>query len=125
MRRSRSPNPDDSQMAHSTPDSRSPLLRALAVRPYRWFWLASAVSMFGDQLSFIALPWLVLKLSGDATAVGSVIALAAVPRALFMLIGGVFSDRLSPRLVLVGTNLPKMSSPSALTNRLSGASRSR
>jgi hypothetical protein len=86
-------------------DGRSPMVRALAVRPYRWFWLVSAVSMFGDQLSMIALPWLVLKLTGDAAAMGFVIALAAVPRALFMLIGGALTDRLSPRRVLVMTNL--------------------
>ena len=89
-------------------DGRSPLLRALAARSYRWFWLVSAVSMFGDQLSIIALPWLVLKLTGDAAAMGFVLALAAVPRALFMLIGGVLTDRLSPRRVLVITNLLRL-----------------
>lgn len=86
-------------------DGRSPLVRALSVRPYRWYWFAGAVSMFGDQLSIIALPWLVLKLTGDAADVGLVLAIAAVPRALFMLIGGVLTDRLSPRLLLIGTNL--------------------
>jgi MFS family permease len=64
--------------------------------------------MFGDQLSMIALPWLVLKLTGDAAAIGFVIALAAVPRALFMLIGGVLTDRLSPRRVLVVTNVLRL-----------------
>ena len=82
------------QLEAAEVDGRSPLLRALAARPYRWFWFVSAVSMFGDQLSIIALPWLVLKLTGDAAAMGFVIALAAVPRALFMLIGGVLTDRL-------------------------------
>ena len=64
--------------------------------------------MFGDQLSIIALPWLVLKLTGDASAMGFVIALAAIPRALFMLIGGAVTDRLSPRRVLVVTNLLRL-----------------
>jgi hypothetical protein len=82
--------------------------RALAAPAYRWFWFVSAVSMFGDQLSIIALPWLVLKLTGDAAAMGFVIALAAIPRALFMLIGGAITDRLSPRRVLVGTNLLRL-----------------
>ena len=106
--------------AHLEPagtDGRSPLLRALAARPYRWFWLVSAVSMFGDQLSIIALPWLVLKLTGDAAAMGFVIALAAVPRALFMLIGGVVTDRLSPRRVLVVTNLLRLHQHGARRSR--------
>ncbi len=84
------------------------MVRALAAPAYRWFWLVSAVSMFGDQLSIIALPWLVLKLTGDASAMGFVIALAAIPRALFMLIGGAVTDRLSPRRVLVVTNLLRL-----------------
>ena len=47
-----------------------------------------AVSLVGDQLTFIALPWLVLKLTGDALAVGGVLAIASIPRAIFMLVGG-------------------------------------
>ena len=98
----------NAQVESTERDDRSPLLRALAVPQYRWFWLVTAVSMFGDQLSLIALPWLVLKLTGDAAAMGFVIALAAVPRALFMLVGGVLTDRLSPRRVLVVTNLLRL-----------------
>ena len=82
--------------------------RALAAPAYRWFWFVSAVSIFGDQLSIIALPWLVLKLTGDAAAMGLVVALAAIPRAVFMLIGGAVTDRLSPRRILVATNLVRL-----------------
>ena len=46
----------------------SPLLAALAVKPFRRFWVAATVSLLGDQLTLIALPWLVLKLTGDALA---------------------------------------------------------
>jgi MFS family permease len=98
----------NAQLETLSADSRSPMVRALAAPAFRWFWLVSAVSMFGDQLSMIALPWLVLKLTGDAAAMGFVIALAAVPRALFMLIGGALTDRLSPRRLLVVTNLLRL-----------------
>lgn len=72
------------------------------------FWLASAVSLTGDQLTFIALPWLVLKLTGDAFAMGAVLAMAAVPRAIFMLLGGVVVDRFSPRVVMIASNGVRM-----------------
>jgi MFS family permease len=88
--------------------ARSPLRQALSVRPLRWFWIATAISLLGDPLTFIALPWLVLKLTSDAQALGSVIALAAIPRALFMLIGGAITDRWSPRRVLLASALGRL-----------------
>jgi MFS family permease len=80
----------------------------MSVRPFRWFWIAAAVSLLGDQLTFIALPWLVLKLTDDAQALGAVIALAAIPRAVFMLVGGALTDRWSPRRVLLASALARM-----------------
>lgn len=80
------------------------LLAPLRVKEFRRYWIGVAVSVFGDHLTFIALPWLVLKLTGDPLAMGSVIAIAAIPRALFMLFGGALSDRFSPRLVMLVSN---------------------
>jgi hypothetical protein len=80
--------------------SKSPL----RVRDFRLFWLGEAISTLGDQFAMIALPWLALVLTGDAFALGTVLALMALPRALFMLIGGAYVDRLSPRLVMLGSN---------------------
>ncbi len=65
-----------------------PLLQPLRIREFRLFWGAMAVSLVGDQLTFIALPWLVLKLTGAALAVGGLLAIASIPRAIFMLMGG-------------------------------------
>jgi len=61
----------------------------------------STISMLGDQFTLVALPWLVLKLTGNPAALGLVLATMALPRALFMLIGGAVVDRLSPRRVLL------------------------
>ena len=35
-------------------------------------WLGQAISILGDQFHLIALPWLVLQLTGDALATGTV-----------------------------------------------------
>ena len=54
------------------------LLEPLRVKEFRRFWFGGAISVFGDHLTFIAMPWLVLKLTGDPLAMGTVIAIAAV-----------------------------------------------
>ena len=63
----------------------------------------STISTIGDQFTLVALPWLVLKLTGDPAALGLVLATMAFPRAVFMLIGGAVVDRMSPRRVLLGS----------------------
>ncbi|HVC38147.1 MAG TPA: MFS transporter [Gammaproteobacteria bacterium] len=63
----------------------------------------SSVSALGDQFTLVALPWLVLKLTGDPAALGLVLAVMALPRAAFMLIGGAVVDRMSPRRVLLAS----------------------
>lgn len=68
---------------------------------FKWLLRGGVISMLGDQLTMIALPWLVLKLTGDTLALGLVIALMSIPRAVFILIGGAVVDRYSPKRVLM------------------------
>ena len=70
---------------------------------FRWMIGGSALSMLGDQFTLIALPWLVLQMTGDTLVLGTVLALISVPRALFILIGGALVDRHSPKQVLMIT----------------------
>ncbi|HEY8683799.1 MAG TPA: MFS transporter [Rhodanobacter sp.] len=69
---------------------------------FRLLFGGSTISAIGDQFTLVALPWLVLKLTGDPAALGLVLATMALPRAAFMLIGGAVVDRMSPRRVLLG-----------------------
>lgn len=75
---------------------------------FRWFMGGAVLSMLGDQFTLIALPWLVLKMTGDPFAVGTVLALTAVPRAIFILVGGALTDRHSPKQVLMWTKYINM-----------------
>jgi hypothetical protein len=50
----------------------------------------------------------VLKLTGDTVVMGTVIAIAAIPRAIFMLVGGAVTDRYSPRTVMLISNAARM-----------------
>ena len=70
-------------------------------RDFRLLFVGSGISAWGDQFTLVALPWLVLKLTGDPAALGVVLAVMAFPRALFMLAGGAVVDRMSPRRVLL------------------------
>ena len=84
--------------------SRSPL----AVRDFRLLWIGEAVSTLGDQFALVALPWLALLMTGSALALGTVLAVMAVPRAIFMVIGGAYVDRLSPRRVMFLSNAVRL-----------------
>ncbi|MGE0041259.1 MAG: MFS transporter [Vicinamibacterales bacterium] len=55
------------------------------------------ISILGSQVHAVALPWLVLDATGSGTALGAVLMVAAVPRALLMMAGGAVTDRVSPR----------------------------
>ena len=90
------------------------LTAPLRIPAFRRYWFALVVSFTGDQLTFIALPWLVLKLTGDPLLMGTIMAAGAIPRAVFMLVGGVFTDRYSPRRVMLYSNLVRMALVAAL-----------
>lgn len=70
---------------------------------FRWLFASSLISQLGDQFTLIALPWLVLRMTGDTLVLGTVLAIMTIPRALFILAGGAIVDRYSPRKVLMLT----------------------
>ena len=80
----------------------------LGIKNFRLLWVGEGISLVGDQFYIIALPWLVLQMTGDPLAVGGVLAVAGIPRALFMLIGGALTDRFSPRKIMFASNLSRM-----------------
>ncbi|MGK5057015.1 MFS transporter [Janthinobacterium sp. LB2P49] len=72
---------------------------------FRWLLGGGLVSMLGDQFSMLALPWLVLSLTGDSLSLGIAVALMGAPRAVLILLGGTVADRYSPRRVLLASKL--------------------
>jgi MFS family permease len=77
----------------------------LANRNFRLLWLGENISLFGDQFYFIALPWLVFQMTDSVLAFGTILMVAGIPRAVLMLVGGVMTDRISPRSVMIVSNL--------------------
>ena len=71
--------------------------------PFRKLWLATALSLFGDFFNYVAMAWLVLQLTGSSLALGTVLLVQALPRAVLMLVGGALADRLSSRMTMLGS----------------------
>lgn len=85
----------------SATSTKNPMARVMSLRDFRLLFAGASTSLLGDQFALIATPWLVLKLTGDPLALGFVLALEGLPRAIFMLLGGAITDRISPRLVML------------------------
>jgi len=73
----------------------------LAERQFRLLWLGRASSAAGDALMPLAVAFAVLSVNGSATALGAVLASFWIARVGFTLVGGVVSDRLPRRAVML------------------------
>jgi MFS family permease len=93
------------ESAAGSPRSRWALIQPLRVRDFRLLFSGESISLLGDQFHFVALAWLTLQLTGSGVALGTVLMTTAIPRALFMLVGGAMSDRISPRSLMLGSNV--------------------
>ena len=78
-------------------------MHPLRNRTFVVWWAGATTSLLGDQFYVVALPWVVLQLTGSAVAMGTVAMCAGIPRAALMLMGGAVTDRVSPRKVLLAT----------------------
>lgn len=78
--------------------------RPFHFRDFRLLFTGESISVLGDYFHFVALAWLTLQLTGSGLALGSVLMVAAIPRALFMLVGGALTDRWSPRSLMLYSN---------------------
>ncbi|MFI5697009.1 MFS transporter [Kribbella sp. NPDC051586] len=79
-------------------------LAVLRHRDVRVFISARFISILGSTIAPVALVFAVLDVSDSASAVGIVLAARSIPNIVFLLIGGVISDRLPRHLVLVVAN---------------------
>lgn len=79
---------------------------ALRERQFRLLWLGQATSTIGDGLLPVALAFAVIEsLDGTATQLGLVLAAHTLPLVAFVLIGGVWADRLPRQLVMLVSDL--------------------
>lgn len=66
-------------------------------REYRLLWFGLAVSFFGSQVAFVAVPYQVYHLTGSTAVVGLLALVALVPLLLSAVVGGAFADAVDRR----------------------------
>jgi MFS family permease len=79
---------------------------ALRERRFRLLWLGQTTSTLGDGLVPVALSFAVIQtLDGSATELGIVLAAHMLPLVAFILVGGVWADRLPRQLVMLTSDV--------------------
>ena len=81
------------------------LLTPLRDRDFRLLWTGATASLLGDGAFLVALAWQVYAMSGSVTGMSLVGIAMTVPTIAFLLVGGVASDRVERRWLLVGADL--------------------
>ena len=77
--------------------------------PFRLLFAGQALSVVGDRITPVAIAFAVLAI-GDATDLGLVLAASGVPFALFAIAGGVVSDRVGRRNVMIASDVVRTAS---------------
>jgi MFS family permease len=80
-------------------------MRPLRVsRDFRRLWMGAAVSFLGTQITFVAVPFQVYRLTRSTLAVGLVGLCELVPLLVLSLLGGAVADRTDRRSLLIRTD---------------------
>jgi MFS family permease len=75
---------------------------------FRLLFGGQVLSLLGDRVMLVALPFAVLEAGGSLGAVGLVVTAQQVPFLVFALIGGVLSDRGNQRRVLIASDVVRL-----------------
>ena len=85
--------------------SRVGILRPLGIRDFALLWAGATVSLAGDGVYIVAIAWQVYELSNSPTALSLVGLAWTLPIGIFVLIGGVISDRFERRRIMIAADL--------------------
>lgn len=72
---------------------------------FRWLFLSQTISTTGDRIVLVALALLVTEQTGSTTDLGLVIGAQTAALVTFLLLGGVWADRLPRHRIMVSTDL--------------------
>lgn len=77
-------------------------------RQFRLLFFGQALSVIGDRMTQVVLPFAVLSIGGSATDVGIVAAAGFLPFIFLGLVGGVLADRAERRRILIASDLARL-----------------
>lgn len=75
---------------------------------FRLLWLGQAVSTTGDSFALVAMPLLILDVTGSVTQMGYVTALACAGQIGMSLVSGIIVDRMHRRRLMIASDLVRM-----------------
>jgi MFS family permease len=81
---------------------------------YRRLFFGRTISLVGDGMAPVAIAFAVLDLTGSATDLGIVLATHSLLIIVLVLAGGVFADRISPRLAMLRADLVRLAAMGAI-----------
>jgi len=106
--------PDAASAAVAAVPSRVPPFAPFRHRNFRLLWTGLIVSNTGSWMQFVALGYLVDRLTQSPLYLGILATTQAIPRILFALLGGTVADRIDRRRLLFWTNLVLMGTAALL-----------
>src|SRR5436190_8725593 len=74
-------------------------------RNYRLFWLGQWISLIGTWMQSVTQAWLLTRLTDSPLALGFLGAASSAPLLLLVLVGGLVSDRVNRRRVIMLTQV--------------------
>ncbi len=77
-------------------------------RTFRFIWGGQTASLFGDQVTNLALPWLLLHQTHSAFAAGAVSAARYLPLLTFGLVVGLIADRIERRALMIAADVGRL-----------------
>lgn len=80
-------------------------IKILREREFAWYFWGRLISTAGSVMAPVALTFAVLDVDSSPSALGMVLAAHSIPLVLFLLIGGVVSDRMSRSMVMQVSHL--------------------
>ena len=89
-------------------------LAPLREREFRLLFIGRGTAVLGNAIAPVALAFAVLDITGSKTDLGLVLAARSLPQVVFLLIGGIWADRLPRHHVMVASDLISGASQAAV-----------
>ena len=94
----------DQRGGRSFIDRRVRILTPLRHRDFRYLWVGMTASLLGDGIFYVALAWQAYELSNTPSALSTIGVAMTIPHVVFLLAGGVVSDRFDRRRVMMAAD---------------------
>ncbi|HSK15793.1 MAG TPA: MFS transporter [Gaiellaceae bacterium] len=94
--------------------ARLAVLRPLRIRDFALLWTGATVSLLGDGIFVVAIAWQVYEISNSPSALSLVGLAWTLPLAVFLLAGGIVSDRFDRRRVMIAADILRAAAVGAI-----------